>query len=278
MSTIDTRLFPVVVQHPVAHDVPDRVQLWCMAMSTLLDAGRPFAMVALRDPAEDSEPPEAKRERAVWMKENASRYAAVCRGVWRVDPDPARRAATEERLARMSAGTGIPFALAPDEATAIEAAEAACRRADEAGLRALFDRFVAAMQVRDFDAVAALLAPGFRYSEPGSPEMDAAALLAREQAAGVNQPRTTATYDLRRVQPNENDAAVSGMMRFTTRLCLQGSERTFEGSGSFEAAFQRVGPGWLFARVEYGAVVIYKDGKEVDVAQALAELHSPVVG
>jgi len=119
---IDLTHPPAAIVTPPPEGTPDRMTRFHAALDWLIERGEGFVLITIAG-AEQEESPEDKKARALWMKANVGRLAAVCRGFIYVEPDAARRAAWEQRAILMAKSFPIPMHFAGDlEAALIQAA------------------------------------------------------------------------------------------------------------------------------------------------------------
>ncbi|MDE1149243.1 MAG: hypothetical protein PW843_22000 [Azospirillaceae bacterium] len=119
----DVSDFPVVRPRPGPVSPGAGVQ-WVREMDALLARAQPFVMV-MDGSMHEEEAHEDRRERAIWMKQNRDRMAALCRLVVAVEPDAVRRAAFKVQAAIAVKAFGVPMDVtATQEEAALKAATA----------------------------------------------------------------------------------------------------------------------------------------------------------
>ena len=85
-------------------------------LEALLRRGEPFVMISSGQ--HDREPPDIRRSRALWFKENVQRFAPLCKAMIHVERDSDERRRMESRLSTVGRGIGTRFMVVADAATA----------------------------------------------------------------------------------------------------------------------------------------------------------------
>lgn len=105
--------FPLVWTGAPARDAADARQ-WQAEMDMLVAQGSPFVILHRFDA---SEPQEARKARALWLKRNKRALARTCLALVAIEADPVRRLALKARaaIANQSYGVKAVVAATPGE-------------------------------------------------------------------------------------------------------------------------------------------------------------------
>ncbi|AJE99784.1 hypothetical protein [Pandoraea apista] len=104
-SIHDVRELPFVVFNQEAAD-PGYARDWEAEMTALVNHGQPFVVVY--DQLTRDETHEDRKQRAIWLKQNKTALAAVCKALVSIEPSEARRAEVRAMGVAAVKAFGIP--------------------------------------------------------------------------------------------------------------------------------------------------------------------------
>lgn len=108
LSIIDASLFPVVCIHG-AELVPGDGASIIGDFEQLIRYAKPFVLVIENGAGSSRRQQEEGKTRMLWLKENKTRMAAVCKGIVFVTPDSQRLPLVEKQAAGLQSVLGITF-------------------------------------------------------------------------------------------------------------------------------------------------------------------------
>lgn len=117
----DISHFPVVWSRNAAI-VPGYAPQWVREMNRLLARGLPFVIIFDEGMADEDH--EDRKVRAVWLKENKSLLASLCRSVIAIEPNAIKRAALTAQALIASKAFGVAMDVVPSRQDAEAAARA----------------------------------------------------------------------------------------------------------------------------------------------------------
>jgi hypothetical protein len=91
---------------------------WQHEMEALLAHGAPFAILYAGARGEEAQ--EDRKRRAIWLKQNRTALARLCRGLASVEPDAARRQALQQMVEGAMRAFGVKQTVAATEAQALD--------------------------------------------------------------------------------------------------------------------------------------------------------------
>jgi hypothetical protein len=107
LAVLDATEFPFVVVRNDAIASARYAQRWLDDMHALIRHGEPFVMIF--PPGRPDEAHDDRKERGVWLKQNRTALAAVCRALITIEPDSAEREAALANASRIEKAFDIPF-------------------------------------------------------------------------------------------------------------------------------------------------------------------------
>jgi hypothetical protein len=89
---------------------------WAAEMDRLLARGEPFALVFLDNTEHDSH--DDQKLRTLWLKQNKTRLAKLCRGIVGIEPDRAKRLVKRAQGAALAMAFGLTMKIVATRAEA----------------------------------------------------------------------------------------------------------------------------------------------------------------